>query len=332
MSSVKETPISTPARVALVGSFFVLALKLWAYNVSGSQSVLSDALESLVNVLAAGVSLFLLKIVAEPADENHPYGHGKLEYFSSAFEGGLIVTASLVLFWESIHLVYNPRTLMNLEMGSFILGAATLMNLLISIYLGRQAKVHKSEALRASSEHLKVDVVTSVAVIGIIVLVKITELSWLDPVMSLLLATHIFFSGLKILRQSVAGLTDEFEPELMKELALALESQREDWMINIHQARLMRSGAFHHLDAHLVVPQFWTVQEAHNVTEKFEDRISQIYPYSLELAFHLDPCEQKYCESCQLVSCPIRKASFKEPMKFQLKDLIGGPTVSPTKE
>ncbi len=332
MKTVETPSISKPARIALIGSFLVLALKLWAFRVSGSQSILSDALESLVNVLAAGVSLFLLKIVAEPADENHPYGHGKLEYFSSAFEGGLIVTASLVLFWESVSLIANPRTLLDLEWGSFILGFATLVNLLISIYLQRQAKLHKSEALQASSEHLRTDVLTSFAVIGILVLVKVTGLAWLDPVMSLLLATHIFFSGLKILRKSVAGLTDELEPESMNELALALESQREEWMINIHQARLMRSGAFHHLDAHLVVPQFWTVLEAHQATENFESRVSNAYPYSLELAFHLDPCEQKYCKNCQLSSCPIRKEDFKEQMKFQLKDLIGGPVVSSNKE
>ncbi len=327
MSPVQNSTISYPARIALVGSFLVLALKLWAYQASGSQAVFSDALESLVNVLAAGVSLFLLRIVAEPADENHPYGHGKLEYFSSAFEGGLIVTASLILFWESFNLLIRPRPLLDLDQGGILLGAATLVNLALSVYLGRMGSKFRSEALSASSEHLKSDVVTSFSVIIVLVLVKFTGLVWLDPVMSMAVATYIFLSGLKILRKSVAGLTDELEPEAMKELALALENQREEWMINIHQARLMRSGAFHHLDAHLVVPQFWSVLEAHQATERFQKKISSSYPVTLELAFHLDPCEQRYCAGCQVLNCPIRVEQFIQKMKFELKELIGGPVV-----
>lgn len=324
-----KSNISRPAKISLIGSFFVLALKLWAYQTSLSQAVLSDALESLVNVLAAGVSLYLLKIVAEPADENHPYGHGKLEYFSSAFEGGLIVTASLVLFWESINLILSPRDLINIDWGSGILGIATLINFALTIYLKNAAKKFNSEALSASAAHLQTDVVTSVAVVGILILVKLTGYKWLDPAMSLLLATHIFFSGIKILRQAVAGLTDELEPAAMNELAAVLESFREDWMINIHQARLMRSGGSHHLDAHLVVPEFWSVSEAHNSTEAFEAKVDQHYPYSLELAFHLDPCERKYCSHCQISECPVRVSKFETVLKFEIKNLIGGPLVEP---
>jgi cation diffusion facilitator family transporter len=302
-----------------------MASKFVAYEMTKSTAVLSDAVESIVNVAAALVAVFVMRAVAEPADEEHPYGHGKLEYFSAAFEGGLIAFASLAIANEAFRALFTGRELMQLDLGALVMTGSAVMNLLLGLYLRRVGSLHKSEALKASGTHVLSDVWTSVAVIVALVVVQITGATWLDPAIAILVAVQLGYSGYKIVRQSAGALIDEMEPESLQELAKAFRDNKEPWVIDIHNLKVIRSGHFHHIDGHLVVPEFWDIAKTHEHAGNFERGVVAKYPFDGEIAFHIDPCERKYCEQCEMPDCPIRIRKLIQPKMLSLESLIRGP-------
>ncbi len=311
--------------ISLIVSFLVMSAKFYAFSLTHSTAILSDATESVVNVIAAGVALIVMRIVASPADEQHPYGHGKLEYFSAAFEGGLISFASLAIASEAIRALMRGEGLHELGIGTVIMFGAALVNAGLSIYLKKLGREHKSEALIASGQHVMSDVVTSVGVAAGLVLIYFTKIPWLDPLIALAVAIHLGYVGYKIVRKSAGALMDEVEPESLVQLVNAFEQNRENWVIDIHLLKVIRSGYFHHIDGHLVVPDFWDVASTHHKLEEYEKNVVSTYPFDGEIAFHVDPCEKRFCSRCQMENCPIRVKPFKERPAFKVQRLIRGP-------
>jgi len=156
-------------------------------------------------------------------------------------------------------------------------------------------------------------------------LVLITGQVWIDALMTFLIAAHLFVEGYKVLRRSVAGLTDEMDDESLRALSSSIEKNRTSGVIDIHHVRVIRSGSFHHIDAHMVIPEFWNVSQAHEMTHRFEEKVVEDYPFDAEFAFHLDPCLQKYCAFCDVRDCPIRIEPFRKAKKFSFQHLIAGP-------
>jgi cation diffusion facilitator family transporter len=313
------------AKITVAVSFFIFLVKMSAYAMTHSTSVLSDALESIVNVVAAIVGFFVLRAVAQPADKEHPYGHGKLEYFSAAFEGGLVTFAALVILIEAVSALFRDQALHEIDYGILLMASTTLLNFALGFYVRTVGKRIHSEALKASAQHLFSDVWTTVAVLVGLLLFKITKWYWIDPFIAILVALHLMYSGVKIVRSNIGGLIDEYEPEALNQLAEALTKMARPGFIDIHNLKVIRAGRFHHIDAHVVVPQFWDIEKAHFETEKFEQEVVSLYPYDGEIAFHIDPCEKKYCESCDLSDCPIRARKFEARRPFSVKHLIRGP-------
>lgn len=313
------------ASISFFASVFILALKFFAYSKTGSTAVLSDALESIVNVVAAGVAFFVMRAVSKPADDDHPYGHGKLEYFSSAFEGGLITFAGIAIAREAYLSFQHGIAPHDLDLGLWISILAGVLNAALGIYLLRIGRTHKSEALVASGKHVLSDVWSTVGAIIGLILVKLTGIAWFDPVAALLIAVQLSFSGYQIVRGAIAGLTDEVDRLAIKEISVAIEKNRRPGIIDIHLLRLIRSGKFHHVDAHLVVPEFWNVAQTHELTHEFEKAVVAAYPYEGEMAFHIDPCFRDFCSRCSLVDCPIRRQNFKERVPFTVDGLVGKP-------
>lgn len=311
--------------ISLIVSTFVMGAKFYAFSLTHSTAILSDAAESVVNVIAALVALIVMKIVASPADEEHPYGHGKLEYFSAAFEGGLIAFASLAIASEAIRSLMQGEGLHELGVGTFIMFGAAAVNAILSFYLKKLGRDHKSEALIASGEHVMSDVVTSVGVAIGLVLIHLTKIPWLDPLIALGVAIHLGYVGYKIVRKSAGALMDEVEPESLVQLVDAFEKNRENWVIDIHLLKVIRSGYFHHIDGHLVVPDFWDVASTHHKLEEYEKSVVSTYPFDGEIAFHLDPCEKRFCSRCKMDNCHIRVKPFKERPQFSVQRLIKGP-------
>jgi cation diffusion facilitator family transporter len=317
-------PTVTSAWIALIISFVILGLKFGAYTLTHSQAVFSDAVESIVNVVTAIIALIVMKIVAEPADERHPYGHGKLEYFSSAFEGGMIAFAAIAIGYEAIRALIEGIELHELETGMIIVAISAVANLLLGLHLKNTGKKFNSEALLGSGAHVLADVWTTVAVIAGLVLVKFTGWQWLDPCVALLAAFMLGTSGYKIVRRAAGALIDEIDHKVLGHLCRAMNQHRKPGLINVHDTRVIRSGKFHHVDAHLVVPNFWDALKVHSEAHEFEEKVVSTYPYDGELAFHVDPCRQEFCSICDLSECPIRKETFTGLQKMTVKSVIKG--------
>lgn len=313
------------AWISAIASVLIFALKLGAYKLTGSTAVLSDALESIVNVIAALVALFVIRYAAQPADENHPYGHGKAEYFSSAFEGGMIFFAAIMIMGEAVKALIFHEPTQKLELGLLIVGVAALINLLLGLYLKRAGTVHQSDALKASGAHVLSDVLTTAGVMVGLGLVMVTGIAWIDPVVAILVGAQLAYSGFKIVRESLGGLLDEQDVTSLENLANSMQKNRFPGIINIHHLRVIRAGRFHHVDAHLVVPEYWDVSHVHALTARFEEAVVRDYDFDGELAFHLDPCKKSYCASCDVSPCPIRLQPFEKTADFTVKSLTEDP-------
>lgn len=325
MPSSSDKMRSRAAWVSALASILIFGMKIFAYKVTGSTAVLSDALESIVNVIAALVALFVIRFAAQPADEEHPYGHGKAEYFSSAFEGGMIFFAAIMIVGEAVKALINQEPTQKLEFGLLVVGGAALINLALGLYLKHVGKTHHSEALKASGSHVLSDVLTTAGVMVGLGLVLLTGLQWLDPVIAILVGLHLAYAGSQIVRESLGGLLDQQDVTSLEKLSESLRKNRVPGIINIHHMRVIRSGRFHHVDAHLVVPEYWDVSQVHAMTHAFEAAVVRDYEFDGELAFHLDPCKKSYCANCDVPQCPIRLQPFREVADFSVKSLTDDP-------
>lgn len=313
------------AIISVAVSVVVLIWKLKAYYATNSSAVLSDALETVANVITAFVALFAVKVANEPADENHPYGHGKAEHFSAAFEGGLVFFAGITILYNSFQYLYAGSEIQNIQTGVEYSLIATGINLITGYYLIYTGKKEKSAALKASGQHLLSDVVTTLGVLIGLGLIYLTGFTWIDPAMSFALGLWLIYESYKIVRINSGALMDETDDILLEQLSLAIDQYRIAGVIDIHNLRMIRSGNFHHIDAHMVVPEFWTVEKVHAMSHDFEKAVVAAYEFDGEFAFHMDPCQQKYCSVCSVEPCAIRKSKFQHYRKLTREHLKTGP-------
>lgn len=313
------------AKISLIVSFCVLALKFIAYFYTNSTAILSDALETITNVVTAIVGLIVLRYALEPADENHPYGHGKLEYFSAAFEGGIILFAAFAIIFESIRTMIDGYDVKNITVGIGYILAASVVNLVVGLYLIRVGKKQNSETLKAGGMHLLADVKTTAGVILGLVLYKVTGWQWVDPVIGILVGLWLGHESSQIIKRNIGGLLDETDLESVADLAKNISTHIKPGIIDIHNLRIIRSGSFHHIDAHIVVPEFWNIKIIHDLAHDFEKSVVNDYKFEGEFAFHTDPCHQHYCKNCDIANCPVRKSEFKAPRDLSAQHMIKGP-------
>ncbi len=327
-----ETPVTlgTPSHGRLLGvtllalfvSTSLTALKFWGYRITSSQAVYSDFLESIVNIVAGVIAVFVVRFAAKPADREHPYGHGKIEYFSAAFEGGLIAFAAVMIFIEAIPALLGGSKIQHISDGAVIVLGCGLVNLILGYALLKIGKKHGSPALIANGIHIQSDFITSAGVTIGLVLASVTGFVWLDPVVAMVVGIHLAWTGLKVVRRSVGGLLDEEDREILAAFAEKLGKIDFGGVIQIHHTRIIRSGRFHHIDAHAVVPEYWDVAEAHEKTESFEARLLRYYDQPGELHLHVDPCRRVYCRQCPDEKCPIRSNKFESRLVPDLESLI----------
>jgi cation diffusion facilitator family transporter len=296
--------------VSLLVSIVLLWAKFLAYQLTGSTAVLSDALESIVNVIAALFAISSLIFAGRPADRNHPYGHGKIEYFAAAFEGGLITFAAILILYEAGKGFLEAPELKRLDIGLAITFAAGIANAVLGWFLMRVGRRTQSLTLIADGQHVLSDFWTSIGVIIGLLLVKFTGINWLDPAVAAIVGANLGWTGLRLVRHAAGGLLDEEDTQLLGRLIKALDAYRMPGIIRIHHLRAIRSGRFTHVDAHLVVPEFWSVERAHALMETFEERVMSACGVEGEIAFHIDPCHRAYCVLCDVTDCPVRVAPF----------------------
>src|SRR6266545_2461233 len=271
--------------ISLAVSVVLLAAKYQAYQLTGSTAILSDALESIVNVVAAVFALGGLIFAGRPADRNHPYGHGKIEFFSAAFEGGLIAFAAVVIIYEVVQSLIRGVEVRQLESGLVIVLGAGLVNLVLGWFLVRTGRKHVSLTLVADGQHVLSDSYTS--------------------------------AGL-----AAGGLLDEEDTALLSRLLEVLRGHVGQGVIRIHHLRAIRSGRFHHVDAHLVVPEFWSVDQAHELAEDLARQVIKEVGVEGELVFHTDPCHRAYCAMCDLEDCLVRREPFRARPLLTLEEAV----------
>jgi cation diffusion facilitator family transporter len=314
-----------PALVSLLVGAALLGAKFWAWRVTESQTVFSDAMESIVNVVAAAAALGALVFASRPKDLSHPYGHGKIEFMTGGFEGGLVAFAAIVILYESTVALAAGRTPRELDVGIWIVAGAGLGNAALGWYLLREGRRHGSVALVADGRHVLSDFWTSVGAVGGLVLVKLTGATWLDPVVAMLVAVNLLLTGGKLVREAARGLLDESDPGVVAKVAEALESARVPGVIEVHDLRAINVGGSHHVDLHVVVPEFWAVERAHREMDDYERRAAQHLERPGELQFHVDPCERAYCRRCDYPDCPVRRQAFDVRRPFTAESVVRGP-------
>lgn len=318
---------SNPVRLSLAtwsalgASCLISGIKFWGWQVTSSQAVYSDFLESIVNIVAGILAIFVVRYSAKPADRDHPYGHGKIEYFSAAFEGGLIAFAAVMIFFEAIPAIIANRPLNSLGLGAAVVVICGLGNMVLGKMLQAVGRKIGSPALIANGQHIYSDFVTSAGVAIGLALAYFTGLNWLDPLIAMIVGLHLGWTGLKVVRRSVAGLLDEEDKEIIEAFAKHLKTVDFGGVIQIHHTRIVRAGRFHHIDAHAVVPEFWDIAIAHDRTEAFEARLMEKYPQPGELHLHVDPCRRVYCRECDASDCPIRARPYVSRLVPTLESL-----------
>ncbi|MCC7325438.1 MAG: cation transporter [Burkholderiales bacterium] len=285
-----RTHLTRFALLSLVAAIATISLKLLAWHLTGSVGMLSDALESIVNVVAAAATLWLLYLSARPPDERYTYGYSKAEYFSSAFEGALILVAAFAIGWAAVDRLLHPQPIERIDLGVVVSIVATAINLIVARLLLGAARRHDSIALEADAQHLMTDVWTSVGVVVAVLAVGFTGWSWLDPSIALLVAANIVFTGVSLLRRSASGLMDQaLPPERMQRIAAILDRYRGD-RIEFHAIRTRVSAGRSFVSMHVLVPGNWTVKRGHDLVERLELEIAAAIP-GTTIETHLEPRE-----------------------------------------
>ena len=284
------TDLRRYAWLSVAAAIATILLKGAAWWMTGSVGLLSDAIESFVNLAGALMALWMLTLAAQPADEKHPHGHGKAEYFSSAFEGFLIVVAAVSIAWTAIDRLMHPQPLEALGVGLLVSVVASIINFATSTVLLRAGREHRSITLEADAHHLMTDVWTSVGVIVGVGAVALTGWLWLDPVLALLVAANIVWTGWQLIQRSASGLMDvALPPEQHAAVVVALEQYRAEGA-DYHALRTRQAGARCFVTVHVLVPGAWTVQRGHDLLERLEADIRKAVPHASVLT-HLEPLE-----------------------------------------
>ncbi len=303
-------------------SIVLFVLKFVAYFMTHSLAVLSDALESIVNVLAGAIGLYSLYVASKPKDKEHPYGHGKAEFISAAFEGSLIITAGLIIFYEAIMAFFEPNILHSLDNGIWVLLSTAVLNLAAGLTAKTIGKKNNSLALISSGQHLVLDSFTTFAVTIGIGLVMITNYPGIDTYIALLMGLWIAYNGYQIIRQSLAGIMDEADLALLEEVIQELNKGRNEKWIDLHNLRVIKYGAQMHIDCHLTVPWYFNVNEAHFAVDDFSALIKNKFGDSVEFFVHTDGCMPFSCPICTIENCDKRKAPFKQKLNWTIENVL----------
>jgi len=278
--------------LSIIAAILTISLKLGSYFLTGSVGLLSDGLESCVNLVAAIVALVLLTLAEKPPDAKHEFGHTKAEYFSSAIEGGLIVLAAASIIWSAVPRIINPKPLENVGAGLLIAVGASLINLAVSIILVRNGRKHKSITLEADGKHLMTDVWTSAGVLAGIAVVKLTGWLVLDGVVAILVALNIILTGYKLMKRSAEGLLDSALPKEEEDLIIEALEKFKNRGIRFHSLMTRQAGRRKFISVQLLMPGKFSIRQGHNLSEQIENDLRLLFPGSQTTVFtHLEPFE-----------------------------------------
>ena len=319
-----QTPSQQNFRVQLgitILSVVLFATKIIAYFITNSLAILTDALESIVNVLAGFIGLYSLYVAAKPKDNDHPYGHGKAEFVSSAVEGTLIITAGILIMVQTVQNFIDTKTIVSLDIGLILIGITGLVNYVAGYICLKIGKKNKSIALESSGKHLQLDTYSTFAIIIGLVVIIYTKWIWLDTLIALAVSCLILYNGYRIIRKSLAGIMDEADDELLQQFVIILNNNRSINWIDLHNLRIIKYGSTLHVDCHLTIPWYLNIHEAHKEIDILSRLMRQKFGEEFELFVHTDGCLPFSCHICDKQDCNVRQHPFTKKIPFTLKNI-----------
>lgn len=299
-----------------------MLLKFVAFFVTHSNAILSDALESIINVVAGAFAYYSLWLAAKPKDVDHPYGHGKIEFISAGFEGGLILLTGIIIIGKSIINIFHPVYIHQLNIGAGIAAVAGMANYFLGRYLIRTGEKHKSITLVADGKHLLSDTWSSIGLIAGVILIYLTGYVWLDNIFAILFGFIIIYTGYRLVRKSLAGLMDEADTTILNDVVQVLNDNRDPNWIDIHNLRIQQYGSSFHIDCHITLPWYHDLKTSHDELKKMEDLIMAKFHHKVELFIHPDPCLPFSCSLCQITNCTVRQNPFQQRVEWTLENVM----------
>jgi cation diffusion facilitator family transporter len=306
---------------SLVLGLVLIGIKGTAAYITGSVALASDAIEGVVNIAAAAFGLWAIRFAESPADRNHPYGHGRIEFFASAFEGSLILLAAIFIVVSAAERIQHPAVVGKLDYGILLSACAGIGNGVLGYHLWKQGKKLHSKLIEADGIHLMTDLASSVAIILGLIAVMLTGWNWLDAAIAIAVAVWMVRTSAGLLFESVHALLDRDDPEFSARLVTVLNRVTFKEIIAVHEMRTRRVGSKRVIDWHIVVPEYMTVSEAHHKVDHITAVLSQELSEQSEFVSHTDPCEQRYCSSCEVDDCKIRLGVFQSKIPFTVESI-----------
>lgn len=302
-------------------SFLLLVGKFLAFYITNSVGVLTDALESIVNVSAGLISLFSLRISAKPRDSKHPFGHGKIELISASIEGILIFLAGGFIIIEGIKRLLNPSFPEQLDIGILIIALAGVVNYIMGWYSAHIGKKHNSIALIASGKHLQSDTYSTIGLVAGLALLHFTHIVWIDSALALLFGGIIIYTGVSILRKTIANLMDKADKDVLEQLTSVIKNNRKKEWIDIHNLKIIKHGNILFIDCDLTLPWYYTIQEGNNACDELKEIISKQFHIQTIVSIHSTSCKESLCVHCLIIECRHRQNEFSIPLILNLVKL-----------
>lgn len=300
----------------------LMLIKFSAFLLTGSNAILTDAMESIVNVVASGFAYYSIHLASKPKDDNHPYGHGKVEFFSVFLEGALILIAGILILGKAVHSILFPEQIERLMEGIGLIAFTGVVNWAYGNYMLRESKKLNSIVIEADGKHLQTDAYSTLGLIGGLVLMYFTGWAWIDIALSVGLGLYILFSGYRLLRRSIAGLMDESDSELVGKIIGIMESHRKaDW-IDVHNLRVQRYGQQLHIDCHVTMPNYYLLERVHDEVSSIDHIVNAQLGAETELFIHVDPCLPACCHYCSMENCPIRSEDFEGLIPWDAENVV----------
>lgn len=318
--SIEKRNFAFQRNVAIAGIILFIG-KLIAWRLTGSNAVFSDAMESIVNIIAAFMGLYSLYLAAKPKDNDHPYGHGKVEFITSGIEGALIIFAGIIIIVQAVNSLLNQTIPGKLDWGIIIIGITAVINYILGYISIKKGVKENSLVLQSSGKHLQSDTITTLGVVISLIIVYATDIYWLDSVVALFFGVYIIFIGYKIVRKSLSGIMDEQNPEILNRVIEILENNRKTEWIDIHNLKIQQFGSSLHIDAHITLPWYYSLRDAHNEMENVILLLAKNTQRTVEFNFHMDDCKTISCPVCQISECPVRELPFVRRVEWTASNI-----------
>lgn len=291
-------------------SLLILCSKFIAFWLTNSVGILTDAMESIVNVVAGFISLYSLHWAAKPRDKGHPFGHGKMELISASIEGLLISIAGGIIIYEGVQRLFSPAEIEKLDIGIIVVAVAGVINYIIGWYSIRTGKKHNSIALVAGGKHLQSDTYSTIGLVIGLILLYYTKIAWIDSALALIFGSIIIVTGLSILRKTIANLLDRADDELLRNMVQAINQHRQHDWIDVHNMKIIKYGSYLYIDCDLTLPWYYNIMESHKACDNLTQTLIAGYSDRMQVSIHSDPCLMKHCSHCMMSDCPYRQSAF----------------------